>query len=314
MSYQHHRFIQSAKKHTADLTFAPQGNLLVIRPPTEITIIVDVVSGDIARVLYMPEDYPVRRVVPSERARFSPDGKQLITVDGEWGIVWETTDWTVTHRVQLSGEGFHTGNISFSSDGALLATAGHDTGVSLWETRHWMRLRSVDAFDYVWSVALAPDRRVVAVGYGQHDLRLLELPYLTPMTEVPGWRQVRALTFSPDGSLLAAACGDGFVRLLEVLTGETRAELEADPVHAEKSAGAVVAIFTSDGQRLVTAGGRLVRVWNIVDGRLLQELHAHEKSIRCVALSANDRIIASCGYDHMVHVWQYQEDRELVVV
>jgi WD40 repeat protein len=67
------------------------------------------------------------------------------------------------------------------------------------------------------------------------------------------------LTFSPDGTVLATAGGDGNIRLWETATQqETGAPMTADtqPVYA--------AAFSPDGTTLATAGGDgTVRTWDV---------------------------------------------------
>ena len=212
----------------------------------------------------------------------------------------------MTHRIQLSNKGFGTGVVAFSRDSALLATVGHDTGVALWDANQWIHVRAIYAWEHAWSIALAPDQRVVAVGYHGHNLQLFSLPYLTIINEVAGYRQVRSLNFASNGSVLAAACGDGFVRLRDVLTGTTRLTLEADSAH-KKSSGGLAALSTNDGRRQATAGGRLIHIWDLGTGQIIQQLVAHEKSMRSLAISPDVRFIASCGYDHQIHIWQWAD-------
>ncbi len=68
---------------------------------------------------------------------------------------------------------------------------------------------------------------------------------------------VYGLAFNPDGTRLAAGCGDNTVRLFDVATSQLVAELRGhtDFVHA--------VAWSPDGTRLVSGSGDFtVRVWD----------------------------------------------------
>jgi WD40 repeat protein len=69
------------------------------------------------------------------------------------------------------------------------------------------------------------------------------------------------VAFSPDGKLLAAAYGDGYVRLWNPVTGQpVGAPL---PAYSGPAAGATGVAFSPDGRLLATAGGGTVRLWQM---------------------------------------------------
>src|SRR5205823_3964075 len=79
-------------------------------------------------------------------------------------------------------------------------------------------------------------------------------------------RDVLGVAFSPDGSVLAAANGDGVVWVWGVATGEPLRVLDA-----RGKAGRVSwLVFSPDGSRLLTGeGGLLVHLWDVGTGRHL---------------------------------------------
>jgi hypothetical protein len=106
---------------------------------------------------------------------------------------------------------------------------------------------------------------------------------------------VEALTFSADGSLVAAAGKDRIVRLWKVATGRFYRRLPAHPSNIYALA------FTPDGRSLITGsrdGG--VRLWELFTATQRRELGIHGGSVLGVAVSADGRRAASSSSDKSV--------------
>ncbi|KIJ08196.1 hypothetical protein PAXINDRAFT_102657 [Paxillus involutus ATCC 200175] len=110
--------------------------------------------------------------------------------------------------------------------------------------------------------------------------------------------------FSRDGSKLATGSGDGFVRVLK-WNSDTREEV-GKPIKAHdgsirsmlwtgKGVDEVLILGTDDG---------MIRRWNAGKGEAAGEpLHAHGEPIYGLALSNDDRIIASASLNYTVKLW-----------
>jgi WD40 repeat protein len=113
--------------------------------------------------------------------------------------------------------------------------------------------------------------------------------------------RVRALTFSPDGKLLAVAGGmagqSGTAVLVEFSTGAVT------PISTAKDELLAVA-FSPDG-KLVAAGGanNIAEVWNVADKRLVATLKDHTGWITGLAFSPDGKLLATSSVDQRVRVW-----------
>ena len=108
---------------------------------------------------------------------------------------------------------------------------------------------------------------------------------------------VFAVAFSPSGTLLASADGDGLVRLWNTATRHPF----GGPIQASARDGVYGVAFSPDGRLLASAGGDgTVRLWDPATGRPVgRPIHASARDgVRAVAFSPDGRLLASAGGRH----------------
>ena len=210
----------------------------------------------------------------------------------------------------------HTGEVyavAFSPDGRLLASAGKDQTIKIWDLATDQEVRTLPGRgDLVSSVAFSPDGRLLASanGYGEDfrpaDVRIWEVTTGQEVCTCRGHASaVAGVSFSPDGLRLASAGWDGCVRVWDVLTGlEVRALKHPDAVKC--------VAFSPDGNRLVSGGhDRVVRIWDVTTGQAVLTLSGHESDVLGVAFSPDGKRLVSGGWDQTVRVWDAVTGRQV---
>jgi WD40 repeat protein len=196
--------------------------------------------------------------------------------------------------------------VACSSDGRIIATAGKDDVVRLWEASTGKEIRAVPA-EGVTSLALAPDgKKLIAVGQDA-TVRLWDAGSgkelssrkfeLTGAVDGPAARSF----FSPDGTLLLAVAPRSEVSLWNVDAGKVIRSFKL-PTPEVRSAA-----ISLDGKRVAIGGNGRISIWDVPTGKLLSWKKRREALVPDEALaltfSPNGYYLAS-SQSQAIRIWE----------
>ncbi len=199
---------------------------------------------------------------------------------------------------------------AFSADGRLLALGCDDNDVMLFDGDRGSPVETLETEPSpVTALAFGPDGQLFAAAGAR--LSIWQTPLDWKLIRTIGSDRSRellvdrvlALDFSPDGKFLATAggvaAGAGELKLWNVADGALVREFT--PCHNDTIYSVRV---SPDGALLATASAdRLVKVFRVADGQLMQTLAGHGLHVLGVAWSKDGRTLASCGSDQSVKLW-----------
>lgn len=160
------------------------------------------------------------------------------------------------------------------------------------------------------ALAYRPDGKVLALGSFK-EVRLVEPATGKVIATLAGEAEdVRAVAFSPDGKLLAAAGGlparGGEVKIWDV---EKRSTLRTMAGHAD----CIYAVeFAPDGKSVATASyDKLIKLWDVDTGKEIRTLKDHIDAVYALAFTPDGKRLVSASADRGVKVWDVASGERL---
>jgi WD40 repeat protein len=143
----------------------------------------------------------------------------------------------------------------------------------------------------VTALAFSPSRPEAALGFEEGTVALYDLGTGTLLRRFEGHiANVTSVVFSRDGRQLLSSSKDRTIRLWDVVTARQRGQIEGQ----SEFEGAV---FCSDGHQVLSAGGKVVIVWDLQTGKERKRFEGHTAGLWSVALSSDGRRALSGGSD-----------------
>jgi COMPASS component SWD3 len=109
---------------------------------------------------------------------------------------------------------------------------------------------------------------------------------------------VSAVTFSPDGKMIASVSSDKSIKLWDSITG-----IEIRTLTGHKDEINAIA-FSPDGKILASGSSdRTIKLWNTATGQLIYSLSGHMASVQSLAFANDGTTLVSGGWDQKIKIW-----------
>lgn len=282
----------------ASLTVAPAGDRLMCGHLGGEVIIVDARTEAVVGSLGLPRG--VTALAINHRGRYSAVG----LLDGSLQLPVVTRGQSRDLLVQQ-----HSGAVkclAFSLDDALLASAGDDGIVRVWDlSRGTLRNSFPGHSERVNDVAFSPDGRAVVSAARDGTVRVWDLE--RGRERIPlevALPPASHLAVSADGRTVVLAGRDQAIRIVDAVSGRVRAILRGH------SSDVTAVALSPDGRTVATAGAdSTIRLWDPATGQERRTINAGVD--RALAFSPDSRVLAA-GIGQEVVRWEVTTGRQMI--
>jgi WD40 repeat protein len=193
-----------------------------------------------------------------------------------------------------------------------IISVGLDKTIRLWDLNSGEPARVLrppaanGAHGYLFSAALAPDGKLLAVGTYRaltplfdHRIHLIDITTGEMVRSLKGHMYTTYdLAFSPDGERLASASQDNTVRIWNVATGETLKVLKG---HDSLVHGVA---WSPDGKFVVSGSyDKTARIWSVASGAAVATMRESQGGINTVGWRPDGKVIATGSTDKAIRLY-----------
>jgi WD40 repeat protein len=277
--------VQTGLGRVQAIAFSPDGQILATCSERKMVKLWSVRSGQELRAF--ADD------VAPEYVGFSPDGKILMTGGNDGVALWDVSSGARLRVIvgRNPSDDCNGSLARISPDGAIIACLC-SPGIQLWDARTGAKLRTLEEPGRIYSLAFSPDGDNLAVGV-DYGIRIWDVGAARILRTLRGHaKSVVAVTYSPNGQILASRDNEQTIKLRDAATGK-----EIGAINVNVNQVFVSIAFSHDSRSLAIGQYGSLIFWDVVNVKQIRVFSVDSESFGNVAFSPDGRILASVDND-----------------
>ncbi len=245
----------------------------------------------------IPVTSPLSHVDGVNLVQYSPDGKRLLTSDGNQAYIWDLkagkrVGASMSHRSGITGA-------LYSPDGTTIVTASDDGTLGIWDASTGKARRAPLSHESaVTSIEIGPEGRLVVAGGRDRNAIIWDIEAGTKQAVLPQTGIIWAVAFSPVGNRVLVTAENG-ANLYDSASG---ARVGVPLAH---DGGVFAAAFSADGFYVATGSGdSTARIWSSESGLPLSAPLKHDDAVNSVHFSPDGVHLLKTSKDSTARLWK----------
>jgi WD40 repeat protein len=210
----------------------------------------------------------------------------------------------IRQPIRLRGHEGEVGAIAFSPDSKLLASAGKDAVIRLWDLEDRPELKfELRGHERGPVLAFHPSKRLLASAGIDRLLIVWDLKTKKQVEAVRMKEQCSGVAYTPDGTQIVTASPGGILYFWDADTLKVRKELTRKGLPQQRHVR-----FTPDGRYLLSSDlvhnePNWVHVWDVEKKTVVQEFPAHDYDLTSMALSFDGKRLLTTSEKGEAKLW-----------
>jgi WD40 repeat protein/serine/threonine protein kinase len=241
----------------------------------------------------------LRHDEPVRCAAFVPDGKGILTSQGNSITLWEFE--TEKPKRELVGHRGAVRCIAVRTGGTHFFSGSDDRTIRIWDAGTFESIHELTGHDGpVLTLAVSPDGTRLISGSQDRTIFIWDLATRTRLAELKGHADaVTGIAWAVDGKRIVSGSDDCTVHIWDAESFQLIAELKG---HTDR----VTSVAVSPGGRWFASGSadRTVRIWDAESLALVAVLKGHSDAVNDVAFSPDGKRLLSASTDKELWLWE----------
>jgi len=210
----------------------------------------------------------------------------------------------------LNGHEKSVASLKYSPDGNLLASAGADCKIRMWDPHDGSHKFTLTQHTHgINDIAWSPDKRYLASVSDDKSVILWDVEYQKPLSRLDGHRHYAfCLNFSPHGNKIVSGDYEGHLIVWDVKNGRPCKEMKT--AHREPVTACSFNPMEDEVDHHIVSGSYdgNCRVWN-KEYRMVKTLHDKDSKppISHVKFSPNGRFVVGASLDSAIRLWNMND-------